>query len=220
MHRFATALACLLALASLPTAFAPAHASGPPPSCTPREASLVGVPGAMPRDSLSSSVGPSSFAYDWSTGYASLSGGGHLSGCDTLTVLGLPAGTPVDLRFRLHVTAFIDTSLVPSPGFDYELWWFTLGEALEFTDGIFPGGPAIHIDGVQEIVIHRTAGEPFPMRWQFNGGAPVGHVIQVRGTWEVLDLPEGATLLSRAGYGEAPVPARPSTWGRIKLIAR
>jgi hypothetical protein len=212
-----------LALAALLAAVAAAAPdSGTPPLvCYDRVGNIGELFGRQPADSLDDPTGTMRLVYDWRIGYAAMVGGGHLAGCDTFTVVGLPAGTLVDVRMRLHSIAHIDTSYVSWLAFDYELYWFTLGGVLESSWGVEAGDPPLDRDTYEEVVLHCFAGEPFPMRWRFDGGGfRAGHYFFMRGIWEALDLPPGARLVSVAGMGYDVTAARSSSWGRLKLHYR
>ena len=175
------------------------------------------------RDSVTCGSG-ATFAWDWATGYLSMDGGGELVGCDTLTILGLPAGQPVALRARVHAIAHVDAVTVPgTSGYTYDLYFYGPHLDIGFDAFVNPGDPPVDLDMVKEIPLPCVAGDPFAVNLQFSGGVgQVGEVSRFRGLLEFLDLPPGATIVSRRGGTDpaSPTATRTPTWGALKMLWR
>ena len=187
------------------------------PICLNGGASVCGTQSTAARDSVT--CPGATFAWDWATGYVSMDGAGGLSGCDTLTITGLPAGEPVALRVRLHCIAdFGTTTSLPTHGFSYDLYFYGPHAGLGLDGVVNPGDPPLHLDVVQEMPLNCVAGVPIAMNLQFSGGGS-GGVARFRVLREFLDLPEGASIVSRRGLTE-PTPARVRTWGAVKTLWR
>ena len=186
------------------------------PICVNHGATACGVFSTLPRDSVNCATTASTFAWDWSQWYVSMDRAGGLSGCDTLTIIGLPAGEPVLLRARVRAIADFDTiHSLPTSGFSYDLYFYGPHQGIGIDGVVNPGDPPIHYDLVQEMPLACVAGVPFALNLQFSGGGHPGRVARFRSLLEFLDLPQGATIVSVRGVG-GPTAARPSSWGEIK----
>jgi hypothetical protein len=175
------------------------------------------------RDSVTCPSG-ATFAWDWATGYLSMDGGGELVGCDTLTILGLPAGQPVALRARVHAIAHVDSgAFFGTSGYTYDLYFYGPHLDIGFDAFVNLGDPPVDLDMVKEIPLPCVAGDPFAVNLQYSGGAGhAGEVSRFRGLLEFLDLPAGATIVSRRGGTDptSPTATRTPTWGALKMLWR
>lgn len=208
----ALAVALLLLLAR------PSH--GRDPICTNPGASLCGGFSTAPHDSVRCPATGATFVWDWATGYVSMDGGGSLTGCDTLTIIGLPTGEPVALRVRLRCIADFDaTTSLPTSGFTYDLYFYGPHAGLALDGIVNPGDPPIHLDVVQELPLACVAGVPFALNLQFSGGGQTGHVARFRGLFAFLDVPVGASIVSRRSRTD-PTASRAPTWAALKKLWR
>lgn len=143
---------------------------------------------------------------------------------DQFTVTGLPAGTPIALKLRLHVSMesfagggpgdFAGFILKPHafPGVAGESYpeksWGSNDASVAATDSL-------------DLVLSRTAGVPIGMEILFDLVAQAFCYARAQVSFEFVDLPPGVTVTSCHGYlQDQPVPARTASWGRVKAAYR
>jgi hypothetical protein len=143
----------------------------------------------------------------------------RVTAADRYVVLDAPAG-PVAFGVRLHIVGetfggggagdvggliarLTRAGGVPSTGA-----WQTMA-------GLVP------VDDHVVLNLDETVGAPFELEWLLEAIARHTGEGVAAATLEFTDLPKGARVASCQGYAmDAPVPARPASWGRLKSAYR
>jgi len=141
---------------------------------------------------------------------------------DEYRVVGLPDGTPVELRVRLagtddwtRYTGCMSSGCAPVAF--AAVYGAAAGEKLEHDRFTPPTGPA-SFDLVMTLT--RRAGEPFVLRhriWVSTSHDESASEISADVLFE--GLPPGVTVVACTG-SEAPTPARRTTWGALRARYR
>ena len=232
---FALVLAALVA--SLPLAVGD-HSAAADPSCPPSEMSLAGsapfttTAAVFDSSGAIDSHGDFHVAYDLPAGTAFMHEfhgyGAHpttyVRASDAFDVVGVPPGTRVDLTVECTVTGAVYT-----PGCAGAGCWGILEDRLSsasYADerrhviGLF-GGRREFTD-VLQIPLSIVAGSPERIHVTLIGYNGPGGNHGVEGTSQPRFLPAdpAVTVVSCQGYASAPVPVRPTSWGRLKVSYR
>jgi hypothetical protein len=143
----------------------------------------------------------------------------RVTATDRYVVLDAPAG-PVSFGVRLHVVGetfggggaedvgSLIARLTRSGGVPSIEAWQT-------TAGLVP------VDDHVVLSLTETVGTPFEVEWRLEASARLHGEGVATATLEFTDLPKGARVASCQGYAmDAPVPARPASWGGVKSAYR
>lgn len=207
----------------------PAHAA----TCSTSEA---GYPGAGPWHSGATDFdqwrADSAYhvAFDLAEGLVAVKHGGglgqtYVTGRDLFDVTGVPAGTVVDLWAELWVDGEILSYGCGGSGcqgiLDFSLTSGGVTNSGSIVRTIFsPGSEEVH--GGIPLPVTITAGQPVLVEYVLRGRRSAGGNHGARGTGRLRfsSVPEGAGIVSCQGYSQVPVPARQSSWGRVKTLYR
>ncbi len=186
-------------------------------SCTPNEVRSVRA------DSIDCSAGGKYIraGYDLRQGYFAfdeIGSGISLFDTDSMRIVGPPQGTPVTFRLHMRAQCAVDVNPTgPTAGFQMLVQnGFQATEGLEIEVDVNPGQPAVAFDIQLDQLVHEFAGHTFGLYTQWRGGGGTTSRVQMRATFEILDLPPDATLLSCRGFGDVPTTVRRSSWGALK----
>jgi len=143
---------------------------------------------------------------------------------DQFTVTGLPAGTPIALKLRLHVT--MESFAGGGPG-DFAGFFLKPRAFPQLVGETYPEkgwgsneSSVVATDSL-DMVLQRTAGTPIGMEIVFDLVAQAFCYARAQASFEFVNLPPGVTVTSCHGYlQEPPVPARLASWGRVKAAYR
>jgi hypothetical protein len=142
---------------------------------------------------------------------------------DDFTVVGLPNGTPVTFDAVLDLDGLAQSFSDPGGGGGGRVRGaISLGTtseviSLHSTDGLHP---TISVHESITLPLSGTAGTPQTLRFHVRGEALEGRAT-LQGLFHFANLPPGAHVTSCRGYSsDAPVRARTSTWGQLKLRYR
>ena len=143
---------------------------------------------------------------------------------DQFTVTGLPDGTPIALKLRMHAT--MESFAGGGPG-DFAGLFLkpaalpaVVGESYPQTGWGSNDGSVAATDSL-DMVLQRTAGVPIGMEIVVDLVAQAFCYARAQVSFEFVDLPPGVTVTSCHGYlQEQPVPARPASWGSLKAAYR
>jgi len=143
---------------------------------------------------------------------------------DEFTVSGPAAGTPIELRLRVHAAGYVSAgagdaqfamltlALEPFPlmvGDQLpQRTWGSVDVEVAFDDSL-------------DLVLHRTAGEPIGIliRAQLSVGNYCWGDTHL--AFRFVDLPPGCSVTSCKGYRQDPqVGAESMSWGRVKAAYR
>lgn len=142
---------------------------------------------------------------------------------DDFTVTGLPAGTPVGFDAVLELDGEAFSSGEPGGGGGGRvrgLIYETLTNQVSLQQGTTGQLSSITVHQPLTLHVDALAGTPVRLRFAVRGECLDG-VARMEGTFHFANLPPGAFVQSCRGYtSAAPVPARPSTWGRLKTSHR
>lgn len=140
---------------------------------------------------------------------------------DEYWVVGLPAGTPVDFAAEFLVGG--PWSVFPgSPQGEYSCEGFVAGEGDTSRFSIRLPGGCCHgnISRSLSLTLHHLAQKPFRLQLHLASQDYRGSV-DVSGRLQFSGLPPGAVVVSCQGYASDGVtPARPTTWGQLKVFYR
>ena len=141
---------------------------------------------------------------------------------DVFLLGGLVPGTPVPVVLELVADGQVST-----PGCGGSNCWGYLGVRILADDAsgtdsdgrnVFSGSQAAHADlGVPILFL---AGVPKLIAIELNALGSADHLVTGSATFRFTALPAGATVISCHGYLQAPTPAAPATWGRVKAAYR
>ena len=234
-------LIALLALFALPAAFPPEDAAavtGCPLSTLNCNGSLSSSDDAVRALTCSNSQGGAGVGYDLVSGtiHAAGSGGdggggGSVQAVDDYTIVGLPTGTPVTFTARLRVIGSVGGGCaVTFPSGDF-FGRLTEGasnrvEVRRSTTLVCQpfGGPCCatggSVDSTLRVTVAGTAGLAFRLTSEVGAsGRFLG--ANVTGQLSFEGLPPGTTVVSCQGFRQDfPVPARPTSWGAVKVRYR
>jgi hypothetical protein len=139
----------------------------------------------------------------------------RVTAVDRYVVLDAPAG-PVSFGVRLHVVGEtfggggagdvggLIARLTRAGGVPSNRAW-------EAVTGLVP------VDDHVVLSLNETVGAPFELEWLLEAIARHTGEGVATATLEFTDLPKGARVASCQGFAmDAPVPARPASWGRLK----
>lgn len=161
-------------------------------------------------------------AFNVPLGTIHASGSSSWDGCearialeDDFVVEGLPLGTPVALTAVFALT--LEASSLMGPGFASASMTEGVSNtvALNWDDSFYAYPPGER-DTVLTIPVSAISGTPFRMRYFVRAFAGELTYAAWNGTFDFTGLPKGAAVTSCKGFGEKPVPARPTSWGRLK----
>jgi hypothetical protein len=223
--------AAALALGILSPLAVPTHASCPPSQIQLSQSSGVSD---QSRASIDTSYAGPSFhsaaAFDLVTGTVALSmtpaQGEHVFvvAADQYEIVGLPDGAGVDVDLVLDFEGTLDTPGCPSAACSAEFRAIAFSEFFEQSKVVSisaASGSASSVDQVSAPA-HMVAGVPQTMGIRFSIRVAPGGLYG--GVWagrlHFNGLPFGARIVSCRGYSDGVTPARPATWGRIKLLYR
>jgi hypothetical protein len=132
---------------------------------------------------------------------------------DTYRVSGLPAGTPLDLEFLVHVTGFMSTGGSFRRADGSVRVSESSGPSLEIAAGT---SAAASLDSTATLTIPVIVGQAFTLRYSVSAGAVSGQ-SSFGASCSPVHLPAGALVSSCQGYSSSPVvAARRASWGAIK----
>lgn len=223
IHR-ATSLASLLAVLALAGAV-PAAAD-----CPASLVSMLGIPASSTSAAVFDTVGDVGEAsWDMGSGRVFMRSNGWLTGIvvdafDDFDVTGVAAGTPVDLVAVLTVDGAVWTDGCGGSGCGglYEVKLFHGDDSLVVlhADQLFTGRIDHH--DVLQLPLTITAGQPERLEIRAHGRRSPGgaHLSEATSVLTFTGLPAGVGITSCKGFAGAVVPARPSTWGRVKSLYR
>lgn len=228
MRRVIRALALLATLAAVAST-----ASARSVPCPNSEATLVGTtvyPVAATFDSSATTLaGAGHAAYRLPDGTLSMSQCCALATTSVLAVdafdaSGVAPGTPVAVTVELTVDGSVSTLGCGGSGcsgmYGARILHGTDSTEVIHSEAMFSGSRAFH--DVLTLPVTIVAGRPEVIRFLLFGHRNPGgsHASEGTGTYRFPGLPAGVTVTSCQGYPSPSVPARPTSWGRIKLTYR
>lgn len=167
--------------------------------------------------------------WDMPAGYVHMYSTGTLAGVvvdmyDDFDVTGVAPGTPVTVQARLSVDGAVWTTGCGGSGcggmYEVAFWHGTDSLRVLHSDHLFSGRTDHHDELVLPVTI--TAGTPERLRVYAHGQRTPGGAHQseahCRLTFVVQDAAIG--VVSCKTYSLAPVPTRPTSWGRLKSLYR
>ena len=228
-----SALALAALVASLPLALGGRSAAADP-SCPPSEMSFGGSTPFTTTVGVfdtSGTIGYGDFhvAYDLPAGTAFmhqfyLRDITYVRASDAFDLMGVPPGTRVDLTVECTVTGAVYTPKCAASG-----CWGIFGDRLSSGPYADERKHSINLfDGrreftdVLQIPLSIVAGSPERIDVTLYGYNLGGGNHGVEGTSQLrfITADPAVTVVSCQGYAMAPVPVRPTTWGRLKAIYR
>jgi hypothetical protein len=146
-------------------------------------------------------------------------GWGSAQVVDDFVISNLPPGTPLTFRATLylglqcsgysHGSGACNGSMTGPDG-------ATVRYGIDACCG--QGNSASH---PLDLAVQALAGQTFRITYQVEAEADEGGFGSASGQFIFQDLPPGATIQSCHGYVEDfPVPAKPMSWGRVKVLYR
>lgn len=140
---------------------------------------------------------------------------------DDFTVLGVPAGTPVNFDAVLDLDGSAQDQGEPGGGGGGRVRGLLQAGAAVVSDQQATGPtPAITVHESLTLPLATLAGTPVRLHVAVRAEAGDG-TSSLQGTFRFASLPEGARVVSCRGYAsDSPVPARTSSWGRLKAAYR
>ncbi len=148
-----------------------------------------------------------------------------MAASDAYDVVGVPAGTPVNLTAEFTVDGSVFTFGCPGSGcagvLEMSLQSGALVDETRYQINLFLGSRPIH--DVRRIPITIVAGSPVPITFEISGQRTPGgsHGSTGDGRLSFAGLPAGATVVSCQGHSSgAPTPLRRASWGSLKAIYR
>lgn len=208
-------------------------------AAVPCPASEMSISGGVPFTSSAATLDSSAFfgdigghrvAYDHPAGTVNVYhccglGRTYVKARDAFDVTGVPPGIGVGLVVELIVDGAILSAGCSASG-----CWGTLGFSLAsgptFYEGYLtrqmyaPGREEVHGGLLLPVTI--VSGQPVTIEYQLWAQRAAGgnHGAEGSGRLRFTGLPEGARVVSCQGFDSAPVPARRSSWGRIRTLYR
>lgn len=143
---------------------------------------------------------------------------------DDFDITGVPPGTPVNVLARLVVDGAIWTDGCGGSGCSgmYRVTFFHGADSIEVlhSDHMFTGRTDHHDEVLLPVTI--TAGQPERLEIRAYGRRNPGgaHQSEAACLLSFTGLDEGVGVTSCKGFAGTVVPARASTWGRLKAIYR
>ena len=138
---------------------------------------------------------------------------------DEYWIVGLPAGTPVDVVAEFSISGSWNVYPgVPQGDFTYACSIATDTDSSGFS---FPTGGCCHGSVSQSLTIpvHRLAQERFRIRLRLSSQDYRGRV-DLSGTLRLSGLPAGSGVVSCQGYSAGVTATRRATWGMLKRSYR
>ena len=139
---------------------------------------------------------------------------------DVFRIVGAPPGPPIQLQARL-ATSGVGASEQPSGNIFAETLIGLEGPSFITTFASFISQVEGHITLVVNIMV--SPEEPFTVTLIANSytRSQTVRLTRAEGTLSFANIPAGASIVSCGGYStDNPVPARKSTWGRLKSLYR
>ncbi len=151
-------------------------------------------------------------------------GGVHVRTHDLYDIQGLPPGTVVPLAACLDVNGYVLGLGCGGTGCAEYLYAWVIEGTVKVEASTF-----VRYEGRSDLIttvkkaVSITVGQPLELDFELvlsvgAGGDNYGG--QASGQIRFEGLPEGAHVVSCWGYSTAPVPALPTSWGRIKALYR
>lgn len=136
---------------------------------------------------------------------------------DDFVVGGLPDGTVVSLTARLELSLTGSNYMGPGNAFAGLVEGTFNSSRLDWDLAEFYGNTR---ETVLSVPVTAIAGTPFHMRYFV--GATLGELCYASwdGSFVFVDVPADASVISCNGYVQAPVPALPTSWGKLKARYR
>lgn len=216
-----------MVLALLIAVLAGASARASASTCPSSQIDLTGVSVISDRQTLDTTGANARGSYDLRTGRlissVSFNEPGWASSSvatdDEYQIVGLPAGTPVDLQAEYAVSGSWNVYPgVPQGDFTCAASIATDSDSAGFA---VPQGSCCHGTITQPLTLplHLQAQEPFHLRLRlasqdYRGRVDLSAVLTFAG------LPAGAGVVSCQGYSAGVTAARGPTWGRLKSVYR
>jgi len=158
-------------------------------------------------------------------GEYSCSSGLHAS--DDYQLEGPASADPIPFQVRVHLTGDLTAGLQSYPIIgitcNWSRIWFTLSSGAASTvfsdETSYPPCVGKTISGDLALPLAKLPGEPFTVRYEPMSGTG-GGVATINGVVSFTELPAGYSIVSCQGYGSQPVPALPTSWGRLKKAYR
>lgn len=137
---------------------------------------------------------------------------------DDLVVTGVLPGTPLTISARIEVWAYVTWPGVYAP-LTYAGGWMEVAGAgrLEAIAIATEADREVHIDEIRWLVFPNLAGTPFRLSMGAESQSSEGYGTVLVGV-AFAGLPPGAQVQSC--HAGPPVPARPASWGSLKLRYR
>lgn len=143
---------------------------------------------------------------------------------DDYTASGAPPGTPFTLRARLSLTAQIFEACGLSPPYHCSDGYVVAILREGPSNEAYYSSEVTQTSSI-EVTIQGMVGVPFRIFASADargrGGGGRSGSATLLALIDFIDLPAGSRITSCQGYQQdAPVAARPSTWGRLKSVYR
>ncbi len=137
---------------------------------------------------------------------------------DDFKIIGLPPGTPLMFSVRLLVRH--QAFAYDGGSFSQSTTSLTVGDQSSSVYLETPPGASMPLEEVVTVQVSKAAGELFRIQVDQHVISTLGGLADVWCALEFADLPPDAVVASCQGWGDPPVAARPTTWGRLKAIYR
>lgn len=139
----------------------------------------------------------------------------EVSNSDEFVLAGIPPGTEVTLIAHLDASGGGMPAVPEQPS--------SMGSgAASISDGVASDGESASNGSFQRtlgIAVQARAGEPFLIHCRVSAAATDGWA-SARGALWFSGIPPGGVLTSCRGFSAGPVPARPASWGALKVSRR
>jgi hypothetical protein len=177
-----------------------------------------------------------SFTLDLLAGTVQLIGAGgggeyscasSLQASDVYTMVGPASAVPIPFEVRVHLIGSLTAGLQSYPFIgttcNTSRVQFTVSSdaaTATFADAS-SYSPCLgkSLVGDLAVPLAKLPGEPFPVVYDLRTGTS-GGVGTIGGAITFANLPDGYRIVSCQGYGSAPVPTLPTSWGKLKQAYR